>query len=40
MTSEIQEHVARLTSVDDILTQTADKARTAERLLEQAQAAK
>lgn len=40
MTSEIREHVARLTSVDDILTQTADEARTAERLLQQAQAAK
>ncbi|XP_067248417.1 laminin subunit beta-1b isoform X1 [Chanodichthys erythropterus] len=39
MTSEIREHVARLTSVDDILTQTADEARTAARLLQQAQAA-
>lgn len=40
MTTEISQHVTRLTSVDDILTQTADKALTAERLLQQAQAAK
>lgn len=39
MTTEINQHVSRLTSVDDILTQTADKALTAERLLQQAQAA-
>lgn len=40
LTTEIREHVARLTQVDDILTQTAEHARTAETLLKQAQAAK
>ncbi|KAL0195786.1 hypothetical protein M9458_009358, partial [Cirrhinus mrigala] len=39
VTAEIRQHVARLTQVDDILTQTADNARTAERLLQEAQAA-
>lgn len=40
MTTEIHKHVARLTNVEDILAQTAEKTRTAERLLQQAQAAK
>ncbi len=40
VTTEIRQHVARLTQVDDILTQTAENAHTAERLLQEAQAAK
>uniref|UniRef100_A0A8C1ZMK2 Laminin, beta 1b n=1 Tax=Cyprinus carpio TaxID=7962 RepID=A0A8C1ZMK2_CYPCA len=39
VTTEIRQHVARLTQVDDILTQTAENARAAERLLQEAQAA-
>ncbi|KAI7792021.1 laminin subunit beta-1b [Triplophysa rosa] len=39
LTTEIRDHVARLTQVDDILTETAEHARTAETLLKQAQAA-
>ncbi|XP_059361476.1 laminin subunit beta-1b isoform X2 [Carassius carassius] len=39
VTTEIREHVARLTQVDDILAQTAENAHTAERLLQEAQAA-
>lgn len=40
VTTEIGQHVARLTQVDDILTQTAENAHTAERLLQEAQDAK
>lgn len=40
LTTEIRDHVASLTQVDDILTQTAEHARTAETFLKQAQAAK
>lgn len=39
LTTEIRHHVARLTSVDDILTETSEQARTAENLLKEAQAA-
>ncbi|KTG33964.1 hypothetical protein cypCar_00018941 [Cyprinus carpio] len=39
VTTEIHQHLARLTQVDDILIQTAESAHTAERLLQQAQAA-
>ncbi|XP_026065723.1 laminin subunit beta-1-like isoform X1 [Carassius auratus] len=39
VTTEIREHVARLTQVDDILAQTAENAHTAERILQEAQAA-
>uniref|UniRef100_A0A671S6I9 Laminin subunit beta-1-like n=1 Tax=Sinocyclocheilus anshuiensis TaxID=1608454 RepID=A0A671S6I9_9TELE len=39
VTTEIRQHVARLTQVEDILTQTAENAHTAERLLQEAQAA-
>uniref|UniRef100_A0A673NAS1 Laminin subunit beta-1-like n=1 Tax=Sinocyclocheilus rhinocerous TaxID=307959 RepID=A0A673NAS1_9TELE len=39
VTTEIRQHVARLTHVEDILTQTAENAHTAERLLQEAQAA-
>ncbi|XP_051976641.1 laminin subunit beta-1b isoform X1 [Xyrauchen texanus] len=39
VTTEIRHHVARLTTVDDILTQTAEHANTAEGLLQRAQAA-
>uniref|UniRef100_A0A671S514 Laminin subunit beta-1-like n=1 Tax=Sinocyclocheilus anshuiensis TaxID=1608454 RepID=A0A671S514_9TELE len=38
VTTEIRQHVARLTQVEDILTQTAENAHTAERLLQEAQA--
>uniref|UniRef100_A0A673N779 Laminin subunit beta-1-like n=1 Tax=Sinocyclocheilus rhinocerous TaxID=307959 RepID=A0A673N779_9TELE len=38
VTTEIRQHVARLTHVEDILTQTAENAHTAERLLQEAQA--
>uniref|UniRef100_A0A8C1KTP2 Laminin, beta 1b n=1 Tax=Cyprinus carpio TaxID=7962 RepID=A0A8C1KTP2_CYPCA len=38
VTTEIHQHLARLTQVDDILIQTAESAHTAERLLQQAQA--
>lgn len=38
ITVEIRQHVASLTSVDDILTESADQAHIAERLLEQARA--
>ncbi|KAI5617765.1 laminin, beta 1b precursor, partial [Silurus asotus] len=36
VTSEIQQHVASLTSVDDVLAQSSEQAQTAERLLQQA----
>ncbi|XP_016143426.1 laminin subunit beta-1b [Sinocyclocheilus grahami] len=39
VTTEIHQHVVRLTHVEDILTQTAENAHTAERLLQEAQAA-
>uniref|UniRef100_A0A8C2GF66 Laminin, beta 1b n=1 Tax=Cyprinus carpio TaxID=7962 RepID=A0A8C2GF66_CYPCA len=39
VTTEIHQHLARLTQVDNILIQTAESAHTAERLLQQAQAA-